>query len=143
MSQSSIQLDVRIPTRVIIEFHAGDPDARDIIVEMEDHAIYTAVFVTMEHLQHQMALTFDLTQQIPETVPTRFAVLEIPHVIVEDLNRETIEDTIDNLLTMETFKTVFTRVTEDESAETTTTTGRLATQELAAVVLSDVIVVES
>ena len=142
MSEASAQLDLRIPSRVLIEVHAGDPDARDVIVEMEDGSIYTAMFVTLEHLRHQMELTFALTDQIPDTVPARFAVLEIPHIIVEDLDRDTIEDTIDNLLAMETFKSTFTQVTEDTTETTTTTTGERATQELAAVVLSDVIVVE-
>jgi hypothetical protein len=140
--------DIRIPVRVMTEAHAGEKDACDVIVEMEDGAIYTAMFVTFQYLQRQMTLTHDLTAQIDDAVPVRFAMLETPHIILESLNRETIEDCIDSLFAMETFGTIFTQVTEDEtesSHDDTTTTngnGRRATQEMAAVVLSDVLVVE-
>jgi hypothetical protein len=138
-------LDLHIPQRVLIEVHAGEPDARDILVEMVDGTIYTAVFVTLDHLRRQMSLMYDLCAQVPDTVPTRFAVLEVPHIIVDKLDRDYIEETIENLLALETFTSVFIRVTETEAETTgeTTTNGKRATQELAAVVLSDVIVVES
>jgi len=142
------QVDIRIPNRVLIEMHHGDPDACDVIVEMEGGMIYTAMFSTLAHIQRQMTLTYDLSADMPDTAPTRFAAMETPHVILEKLNRDTIEDTIDNLLAMETFGSIFTQVTEDDDThltETTTTNGngRRATQEVAAVVLSDVLVVES
>mgnify|MGYP000349336242 CR=1 FL=1 len=143
-----IQLvNLQIPTRVWVELHAGDPDARDVIVQMEDGTIYTAVFVTLSYLQRQMELTFEMCQQVPETAPVRFAALDTPHIVLDNLERDTIEDTLDNLLAMEVFEGVFTRVTEKaEETQTTTTmtdTGRRATQEVAAVVLSDVLVVEA
>jgi len=145
MNASNAPFDLHLPNRVLIEIHAGEPDARDILVEMEDGTIYTAVFVTLNHLRRQMSLMYDLCAQEQDTVPTRFAVLEVPHIIIEKLDRESIEDTIDNLLALETFTSVFIRVTESEAETTgeTTTNGKRATQELAAVVLSDVIVVES
>lgn len=140
-------VDLRIPNRVLIEMHAGDPDACDVIVEMEGGTIYTALFATLNHIKRQMVLTHEFCVQIPDTVPTNFAALETPHIILETLNRETIEDTIDNLLAMEIFESIFTQVTEDDDETDTTTTkngsGRRATQEVAAVVLSDVLVVES
>ena len=90
-------------------------------------------------------LTFDLSKQIPDTIPARFAVLDTPHIVIESLEREAIEDAIDNLWAMEVFESVFTRVTENPAVTTTeetTKNGRRATQEVAAVVLSDVLVVE-
>jgi hypothetical protein len=138
-----------IPSKVWIEIHADAPDARDVIVEMEDGTIYTALFVTPEYLNRQMALTFDLCSQMPDVVPVRFATLDTPHIVIERLEREVIEDTVDNLLSMEIFESVFIQVTEapdtDTDHETATTrgNGRRATQEVAAVVLSDVLVVEA
>lgn len=129
---------------VWIEKHHGEKDACDVIVRLEDGSIFNATFVTLAHLQRQMELTHELSQQIDDTVPARFAVIDVPHVLVDNLNRDSIEDTIDNLLAMETFESVFTRVTETDSETTTTTTtsGTRATQEVAAVVLSDVLMVE-
>lgn len=146
MNANEVFHDLRMPSRVLIEVHGSDNDARDVIVEMEDGVIYTAVFVTMAYLHRQMELTMEVCQQLPDTTPVRFATLDTPHIVVEGLDRDTIEDTIDNLLAMEVFASVFTQVTEDENDTETTTTngsGRRATQEVAAVVLSDVLVVEA
>lgn len=138
--------DLRLPNRVLIEHHADSDDARDVIVELEDGMLYTALFVTFPYLRRQMELMYQMSEQTPETSSVKFAVLDIPHIVLEDLERDTIEDTIDNLLAMDNFNTIFTRVTEDEAQAHTTTTsgnGRRATQEVAAVVLSEVLVVES
>ena len=92
-----------------------------------------------------MELTKDLCAQIDDAVVQRFAVLDTPHIVVESLQREDVEDTVDNLLALDTFASVFTRVTETEEETQTPTTrgeGRRATQEVAAVVLSEVLVVE-
>ena len=135
-----------VPVRVWVESHAGDNDARDVIVEMEDGVIYTAVFVTPTYLNRQMELTLEVCKQVPDTAPVRFAAVDTPHIVLESLERDTIEDTIDNLIAMDVFECVFTQVTERPDHETMTTTsngnGRRATQEVAAVVLSDVLVVE-
>ena len=128
----------------MIEMHsndAGESDSCDVIVEIEDSKIYTSVFITVPYLQRQMELSLAVGQQIPEALPVRYAVLETPHVVVENLERDMIEDTIDNLLTLDMFESVFTLVTEDETTRTTTT-GKRATTEVAAVVISDVLVVE-
>lgn len=128
---------------VYVERHADDPDVRDVIVRMEDSNIYTALFVTIPHLQRQMAINYEFSKNIEDTVPVRFAPLDTPHILVENLDRDTIEDTIDNLLAMDVFESVFTRVTEDERIEAISAlTGRRATQEVAAVVLTEVLVVE-
>ena len=138
-------MNIQIPSRVWVEVHDGGPDACDILVQMEDGTIFTSLFVTPSYIQRQMNLNFDLSKQIPDTIPARFAVLDTPHIVVESLAHEAIEDAIDNLLAMEVFESVFTQVTEGPSAATTGETthiGRRATQEVAAVVLSDVLVVE-
>ncbi len=121
-----------------IEKHDDDSDACDVLVALDDGSIHTATFVTLDTLRRQMELTLQLTRSIEDTVPVRFAAMEVPHVVVENLNRDTIEDVIDNLLAMQTFESVFTRVADSE----TTTTATRATQEVAAVVLSQVLQVE-
>jgi hypothetical protein len=139
-------INIIMPARVWIERHDDAPDARDVIVELEDGAIYTAVFVTLSHIQRQMEITRDFCEQVPDATVQRFAVLDTPHIVVESLERESIEDTVDNLIALETFGSVFTRVTEtlEETAQTATKKGegRRATQEVAAVVLTEVLVVE-
>jgi hypothetical protein len=131
--------------RVWVEKHDDDDDARDVLVQMDDGTLYTALFVTLPYLRRQMELSFELSKQVPDAVPVRYATFETPHVLVEHLDRDTIEDTIDNLITLEVFETLFTRVTDDEEAPTVTTnlpTCTRATQEVAAVVINEVLVVE-
>jgi hypothetical protein len=146
MDVNEVVGDFRIPNRVWIEIHADSNDARDVIVEMEDGMVYTALFVTFPYLRRQMELSVQMSEQVPDTTPVPFAMLDTPHIVTENLDRETIEDTIDNLLAMDTFNSIFTQVTEDNPSDSTPTTngnGRRATQEVAAVVLSDVLMVEA
>jgi hypothetical protein len=139
---------LQIPQHIWIEMHDHERDACDVIVKMEDGTIYNAVFVTFPYLKRQMELSYSVCQQLPDTPPVRFAALETPHLVVDNLDRDTIEDTIDNLLALENFEAIFTQVTEEpEAAPATTDTttngkGTRATQEVAAVVISDVLVVE-
>jgi len=146
MNESEAFINLLMPVNVYIELHQGDTDARDVIVEMEDGTMYTALFITLDYVKRQMELTRDFCVQIPDTIPARFAALDTPHIVVESLERDFIEDTIDNLLAMEIFESAFTQVTENPTEITNTTTtggsGRRATQEVAAVVVSDVLVVE-
>lgn len=129
--------------QVWIERHADDHDARDVIVRMEDGNLYTALFVTIPYLQRQMTINYEFCKSLDDSVPARFAILDTPHILVEDLSRDGIEDTIDNLLAMDVFESLFTRVTEDERIESLSGTfGRRATQEVAAVVLTEVLVVD-
>jgi hypothetical protein len=85
---------------------------------------------------------------MPYTPAVRYATLEHPHILVESLTRDIIEDAIDNLIALDTFLSLFTQVTEDELSDetqdsrTTSLPGSRATQEVAAVVLSDVLVVD-
>jgi hypothetical protein len=144
MSVSGSVVDLQMPSKIWIEYHdSGDSNARDVIVEMDGGTIYTAVFVTASYLFHQMQLTFDLSKQIPDTIPARFVALNTPHIVVESLDRSSIEDTIDNLLAMEIFESVFTRWTDpDEENTSAAFDGNRTTQEVAAAVLSDVLVTE-
>jgi hypothetical protein len=150
-------LSLQIPKHVWIEMYDSERDACDVIVEMEDGNIYTAIFVTLPYLRRQMELSLEVCKQLPDAQPVRYAALEMPHLVVENLDRETIEDTIDNLLTLESFEAMFTQVTEEPTPTTTDTptsktataefraaspNGTRATQEIAAVVISDVLVVE-
>lgn len=138
--------NIQLPTRIWIEPHDGGNDACDVIVEMEDGTIFTSLFITPHYLNRQMGLTYHLCEDIPDTVPVRFAVLDTPHIAVEALERNTIEDAIDNLLAMEVFESVFIQVTENPAVRrdnnATPPNGHRTTQEVAAVVLSDVLVVQ-
>jgi branched-subunit amino acid transport protein len=114
---------------------------------MEDDTIYTAHFVTLAYLRRQMELSYAVSQQLDYTPPVRYAALETPHILVDEINRDVIEDTIDNLIALDIFEGLFTQVTESvveddtNAPRTTTRNGARATQEVAAVVLSDVLVV--
>lgn len=133
-----------LPQSLWIEMHdTTEADACDVIVQMDSGCYYTAIFVTLPYLARQMELSYTFCRDIPDTAAVRYAVLETPHIVLPDLRRETIEDTIDTLLALDTFANVFTRVTEDPTAtQTAADRGRLATAEVAAVVLNEVLRVE-
>ena len=139
--EETASASVLMPVRVWIEKHR-EQDACDVIVEMEDGSMYTALFATIAYLERQMDLCYEVTKQLAETPCVRYATIDTPHILVEDLSRDTIEDTIDNLLAHDIFEGLFIRLTEQEAEATRTKSdGKLATQEVAAVVLSDVLVV--
>jgi hypothetical protein len=133
--------------RVYIERHIDSPHACDVLVRMTDGTIYTCLFVTLTHLRRQMEMNRIMLQQVECAVPARFAALDTPHMLVEALDKDTIEDAIDNLLALDMFETMFTRVTELPSEDVAEGKRRAkrdttrTTQEVAAVVLSDVLVV--
>ena len=141
---------LQIPVRIWIEMHDNEnkePDACDVIIRMEDGAYFTAVFVTLPFLARQMDLSYEVGKGIPYTPPVRYAALETPHIIVPNLKQDTIEDTIDNLLALDIFENLFTRVTdEDDDSELEhrlpKKTGKRATSEVAAVVLNEVLMVQ-
>ena len=132
-----------IPRQIWIELlDEVESGSCDVIVEMEDGRVYTAMFVTVPYLQRQMDLTYHLTKQLPDVSPVRYATLETPHILVENLNREILEDTIDNMLALDVFEGFFTLVTEDELGNgRTTSNGKRATVEVAAVVINEVLAV--
>jgi hypothetical protein len=138
---------VRIPKQLWVEWHdLNEPEARDVIVEMEDGVMFTALYVTFGYLERQMMLSHELSRQVPDAPAVYHAVIDTPHVIVPNLERDTIEDSIDNLLAQETFESVFTLVTDSEEetleAVPQPTNGKRATQEIAAVFLNEVLLVE-
>lgn len=139
-----ISANLQIPKRVWIEMYdETERDACDALIEMENGTIYTAVFVTLSYLRRQMDLSYEMSKQLPDAPPVRYAALETPHVLVDSTDRDTIEDTIDNLLALDVFEGFFTQVTEDEPEDARTKKkGKRATSEMAAVVISDVLAVE-
>lgn len=143
---------VQIPHKVWVEIHDDEhnnPQSCDVIVKVEDGTLYTAQFVTLPYLQRQMELSYTVSAQLENTPPVRYAALDSPHILVDDLSRDIIEDTIDNLIALDVFEGLFTQITEDEventlsESRTSNGTGTRATQEVAAVVLSDVLVVSA
>lgn len=132
-----------VPEKIWHEMNE-EGDACDVIVQMENGTVYTALFATIPYIHRQMELTLMMTESVPDTPPAKYAVLDTPHVIVTSLDRDVIEDAIDNLVIQDTFESLFTRVTEndDEQEERTNNDGRRATQEVAAVVIEDVLVVD-
>ena len=131
-----------VPDKILCEIHE-DGDACDVIVRMENGAVYTALFATVPYILRQMELTLMVTESIPETPPVRYAVLDTPHIIVDALERSIIVDTIDNLVAQDVFESLFTQVTDDEPAShaRTPSDGKRATQAVAAVVIEDVLVI--
>jgi hypothetical protein len=128
-----------IPERIWIEMHdTAERDSCDVIVEMEDGAYYTATFVTMPYLERQMELSYQIGKNLTDVPAVRYAAFETPQIVVPDLERETIEDIIDNLLALDTFCSIFTKVTEDEQ-DIPQAAGKRATAEVAAVVVTEVL----
>lgn len=117
-------------------------DACDVIVRMDDGAVYTALFATIPYIHRQLSLTWMVTESIPETPPARYAVLDTPHIIVDALELKFIEDTIDNMVAQDVFESLFTRVTEDSaSAKGNVKTNEHTTQEIARAVIEEVLVI--
>ncbi len=130
-----------VPDEILCEMHE-EGDACDVIVRMDDGTVYTALFATLSYIHRQLSLTWMVTESIPETPPVRYAVLDTPHIIVEELQLKTIEDAIDNMVAQDVFESLFTRVTEDEvvDADRAIKTSQLATQEIAQAVIEEVLV---
>lgn len=136
-------IGLQTPEQILIEVH-GENDACDVIVRMEDGTVYTASFVTLSYFHRQMELQYRLSCELHDTPPARYAAVDTAHIVVERLDREAIEDTIDNLIALDVFEGHFTRVTQngENHPQRTTDDGKLATKEVAAVVISDVLVVD-
>jgi hypothetical protein len=105
--------------RVWIE-QQGEPgfdpyqDSADVLVELEEEQLWSATFVTIPYLQRQMAMSGHVAEGIsPNMARIHFVALETPHVIVENLLSDTIEDTIDNLMTLGIFESVFFMYMDD------------------------------
>ena len=83
-------------------------DCADVLVEMDDEKMWQAHFVTLAHLQQEMQLSLNVALQHDRALAaTQFLTLETPHVIVERLTPDVIEDVVDNLMALGVFETVF------------------------------------
>lgn len=91
-------------------------DSTDVLVETEDGFTWSASFVTLPYLQRQMHVSREMAEGM-DMPPMRFVALETPHVVVENLLQDTIEDTVDNLMTLGIFESVFVLNTEDYHKE--------------------------
>jgi len=137
--------DLFIPKRVWLEKVDNSDGACDVIIQMENGAYYSAMFVTLPFLARQMDLGYEVSKQFPDTPPVRYATLETPHVLVDRLSLDVIEDTIDNLIMLDTFESLFTQITDDAGNEYVSRLerrGKRATAEVAAVVMNEVLHIE-
>jgi len=141
MSANSIAELLIVPEEILCEMHE-EGDACDVIVRMDDGTVYTALFATLSYIHRQLSLTWMVTESIPETPSVRYAVLDTPHIIVESLRLETIEDSIDNMVAQDVFESLFTRVTEYEAqdAARADNANQHTTQEIAQAVIEEVLV---
>jgi len=90
-------------------------DSADVLVEMEDGKMWQASFVTLTYLRQEMQLSKDVAQEYKRTLaPTAFLPLDTPHVLVENLHQDTIEDVVDNLLVLGVFENVFAECPAEE-----------------------------
>ncbi len=94
-------------------------ESTDVLVETDDGAMWSASFVTIPYLQRQMQMSREVAHDIANMPPVRFVAIETPHVIVDRLDQDTIEDTIDNMMTLGVFESVFVLQRAEEAAETT------------------------
>ena len=88
-------------------------DNAEVLVETETGLRWRASFVTIPFLQRQMQLNRAFGQDLDKLHPVRFTAIETPHVIVDNLLESTIEETVDNLMTMGVFESVFTLCTDE------------------------------
>ncbi len=83
-------------------------DCADVLIEMENDELWQAHFVTLIHLQEEMQLSLDVARQHKNALAaTQFLTVETPHVIVEKLTSDIIEDVVDNLMALGVFESVF------------------------------------
>ena len=85
----------------------GDQGEVDVMVEMENGELWTAHFVTVPYLKQQIDLSKSVADDQSELGNIGFVALETPHVIVERLDQDAIEDIVDDLMVLGTFEAVF------------------------------------
>ncbi len=94
-------------------------DSTDVFVQTDDGLMWSASFVTVPYLQRQMEMSREVARDINNMPPVRFVAIETPHVIVDSLDQDTIEDTIDNMMTLGVFESVFVLHQDEQPADTT------------------------
>ena len=124
---------LQMPEHIWLEMR--ESDACDVIVQMADGAVYTALFATIDYLKDQMDLQYSLSAQLSTGTRVRYTALDTPHILVSELNRSVIETTIDHLIMQDVFEGHFTRVTRNEAVADDEHT----TKDLAEVVITDVL----
>lgn len=119
-----------------------EQDNCDVIVELEDGRVYTAMFITLPYLRRQMDLSCLMAKQL-DLPPVAYTALETPHIVLDNLSRETLEDVVDNMIAIDVFECSFTLVTDEDGENTangrTSGDGKRATTEVAAVVINEVL----
>lgn len=97
----------------------GDADLSesgvDVVVEMENGELWTAHFVTLPYLRQQIEMSKAVAAGQTELGSVGFVALETPHVIVDDITAESIEDVVDNLMVLGNFEAVFDLVIDTPS----------------------------
>lgn len=85
-----------------------DTDSADVLVEMDDGQLWQAHFVTPAYLQRELEMSLSVARDYNRALaPIPFLTMETPHVIVEDLQQDTIEDVVDNLVVLGIFESAF------------------------------------
>ena len=99
-------------TRVWIEavpYIDFDPetDSADVLVEMEDGRL-AGPFRDLAHLRREMDMSLNVARDYNRMLaPTSFLTMETPHVIVENLHQDTIEDGSISLVVLGIFEARF------------------------------------
>ncbi|MCD4686441.1 MAG: hypothetical protein K8S97_10950 [Anaerolineae bacterium] len=88
----------------------------DVLVEVEGDELWQAQFVTLSHLRQEMQLSLDVARAYDKTLwTTQFIALETPHVIVDQITQETIENVVDNLMALGVFESIFKELSHYEN----------------------------
>ena len=114
-------------------------DACDVIVRMEDGNHYTASFVTLAWLRRQLDLGFHGACDHPHCNPVRYVAIDTPHVLVDDLECDTLLDVIECMIDLGTFEGRFTLVSGDEAIHPGGVRTPCVTHEMVTLVISDVL----
>lgn len=69
--------------------------------------MWSASFATINYLHRQMETSRAVARDHAGMPQIRFTAIETPHVIVDTLDENTIEDAIDNMVTLGVFETAF------------------------------------
>ena len=133
------------PTSYRIE----DPGVRELFSEISRYQAWLDVEAALAQSQAELGVipqyaADEITRKakiaLLDMPAVRYTALETPHIVVESLKRDTLEDTIDNMLALDVFEGCFTLVNDDENTRTTGD-GKRATTEVAAVVINEVLTV--
>ena len=100
--------------RVWIDDNEGLPGSVDVLAEMDNGQLWMARFVTLPCLRREMLQSLEASSSLINTPPARYATIETPHVVVDKIDLDTIEDVIDNLLALEVFESIFAPIVAEQ-----------------------------